>query len=439
MIDRDKFYFRTFCVLFWVAATFGFVSQEILPFLEAAWRPLSLVLDVGMLILGLKTLRGKYLTWLIAIFFGIAFLSSRINGMTLVQTLNGIREFFPMIWPYVIVLYLFKSKQAERFRDSFDKQMKVFLILQAICITEQFLRYGANDFGGGSMGKGYSGQASLLIISLVFYFVTKDWDADNYLKSLWENRGYFLLLYPIFLNETKVSFIALAMMFLLLYKFEFKSIWKIIITLPVFALLGYGLFQVYLWATGGDDEIGTSNYIVDYLSGTDDFTPEELIDIIEIVAVEGEHEEMETFQMGEFDMPRIMRIALVPTVLEQTPGGLVLGAGLGHFKGGTTLERTQLAQDNIFMFNGTMTTFLMIFISMGVLGILWYFFWTKYAIKWKTREGTMALQWKIYLTAMVVLIFFYNDSFRFYPFPVIFYILCCLRTYPAVAETESQN
>jgi len=439
MIDRDKFYFRTFCVLFWVAATFGFVSQEILPFLEPAWRPLSLVIDAGMLILGLKTLRGKYITWLIAVFFVIAVLSSKINSMTVVQTLNGLREFFPLIWPYVIVVYLFKSRQAEYFRDSFDKQMKFFLILQAICITEQFLRYGANDLGGGSMGKGYSGQASIMIISIVFYFVTKNWDADNYLKSFWRNRWYFVLLYPIFLNETKVSFVVVALMFLLLYKLEFKSVWKIVITLPVFALMGYGMFQLYLWATNQGDEIGTSDYIEEYLYGADEFTSDELIDIIEIVDVEGEHDEMETGIMGDYDMPRFMRIALAPAVLERTPGGLMLGAGLGHFKGGTTLERTKLAQDYIYMFNGTMTTFLMIFISTGILGLLWYFFWAKYTLKWKHRAGPMSLQWKMYLMALVVLICFYNDCFRYFPFPVIFYILCCFKSYPAVVDNNSEN
>lgn len=432
MIDRDKFYFRTFCVLFWVAATFGFVSQELIPPIEGVWRPFMILIDFLMMVLGLKTLRDKKHIYLVAAFFALVAVSNYFNGLTLVQSLNGCREFFPLLWPLIIVDYLFNSEYADQFRESFKKQLFVFLILQAVCITEQFIRYGANDHGGGSMGNGYTGQASLLIISIIFYIVSSDWDGDNYLQSLWRNRWYFLLLYPILLNETKVSFVMVTVMMLLLYKFEWKSVWKITITLPIAIVAMVGLFQVYLWATGQEDEVGTADYIDEYLVGSD-IDIDEMYDIIQSQIEESGPASDDNI----IDLPRFLRIALLSVPVEASEGGWLLGTGVGHFKGGTTLEVTEFAKEYEWIYTGSMTQLVMVFMSLGIFGVLWYFLWMKRAIRWKTRAGKMALSRKIFLTAMIILIFFYNDSFRYYPFPVLFYILCCVTIYPRTNDEEN--
>ena len=420
MIRRDPFYFRLFCIIFWMVGVSSFVIEEILPFLDSLKQVIMLVSDVIILILGLVTLKTKKDKILIVAFAVLGVLSSVVNKVPAVLWVNGFRDYIPFLMLLPLIRYFMTCDESARFRESFDRQLKYFLILQAFCVTEQFILYGANDAGGGSLGFGYSGTISMVIILLSFYFVSKNWDGDNYLRSLWENRLYVFLMFPVFLNETKVSFLLLLVYFLLLYPFKIQSIGKMLIALPVVLIVAAGLAWAYMWATNMDElyDLG------DYLSGGTD--PEEVIELAEMAI---ELTESEDFDAFELDIPRFLKLTMMPGALERTRGGLVLGAGLGHMKGWTTLERTPFARENGALLFGTRMSAHMFFLSLGILGMIWVCFWYWDALDFKKKEANLALQTKLFLLMVAVLGFFYSDSFRYIVPCIVFYYLSMTSSY----------
>lgn len=424
MIDRDKFYYRIFCITFWVVSCTGFVTQEILPFLDVLYRPIMLLADVTLLILGLKTLSNRTEKWLIAIFFAIAILANTVfNHLSLLVTVNGIRDFVPLIFALPLVRYLFvTSRYADKFRESMDRQLFIFLVLQAVCITEQFLRYGAGDHGGGTMGNYCSGIATVSICLTSFYFTTRNWDPDRYLYSLWENRKYIILLYPVFLNETKVCFVLLAIYFALLYRYNFRSVGKVFIALPFMALVLAGAYFAYSSATDNDEaDVTSGDFIETYLTGGTDAE--------EIVELANNAEEYDLFDetWGYEDLPRFLKLGFLFPVLDvDAGGGIWFGAGVGHFKGGTFLDTTPMAKEYRWLIGGTIPMLFFIAFSLGIVGLIWFIAWSLHFIAFKRYNDSLGLKMKIFIGLTILIILFYNDSIRYYPLPFLLYYFAML-------------
>lgn len=423
MIDRDLLYFRTLCVVFWITATFGFISQELLPPIAPLQSPLFLACDAVIAILGLTCLRGRKQIILFSAFWVIAFVSTiLINHESWLTFINGSRNFFGMLFSLPICVYILNSPRWIQFKNALDQQLLIFLCLQAVCITEQFIRYGANDHGGGTMGNGSSGIASILIILTSFYFVIKQWDYNNFIRSLWKNKIYIFLLYPVLLNETKSSFVLIAVYFLLLYKFEFKSIGKMIIGLPIAFLFFIGIYNVYLNATGfNSDEVIEGDAISDYLGGGDDI--EDLIEEAQMVQ-DGVFDDADAQSVFTLDLPRFAKFGLIPFILQDAPGNVVLGAGLGQYKGGTNLEYTKFREVNEWYLQGTVTTLLLFTIQLGVIGVIWYVVWMLYSLNLKSYKNMKTKKIKLFLGIVALFIMFYNDSFRVLTFNIIFFYYC---------------
>lgn len=419
MLNRDKFYFRVFCTVFWVVSCVGFTTQEILPFLDMVYRPVMMLGDLILVWLGLLTLRNRKDIVLILVFCGLVFISNIIlNRLSLLVTVNGIRDFVPIIFSLPIVRYLLASPYADDFRQSFNRQLYIFLILQAICVTEQFFRYGAGDHGGGTMGNLSSGLVSISICLTSFYLSTRDWDSDNYLKSLWRNRVYIILLYPVFLNETKVSFFLLAIYFALLYRFNIKSVGKVMLALPFMAIIAVGLFFAYLAATGQDTDVGSSDFIDVYLTGGANAE-----DIVELAHNADDYDLFDE-EWGFEDLPRFLKMGfLFPTLMVDTAGGVTFGAGAGHFKGGTFIEPTQLAQEYHWLIGGTIPLSFFIIFSLGISGLIWFIIWIIHALTFNNADGPFGLKMKIFIGLVILILLFYNDAVRYYPLPMILYYL----------------
>lgn len=441
MIDRDRFYFRVFCITFWVVSCIGFVSQELLPFLDGVInRPVVLLADIVAVVLGLATLRNTRDKLYTAIFFVLVAISNlAVNHISLLHTVNGIRDYIPLLFWLPVVRYFYNCRLRTEFRESFEYQLKVFLVLQAPCLVEQCIRYGAGDHGGGTYGNFGSGIISTLICLISYYFVSKRWNPDRYMRSLWENRWYILLLFPIFLNETKVSFIYLAIYFGLLYKWNFKSVGKVLLALPMIAAIGGALFWVYISASGfghGED-VTTSEFMEEYLGGG--INGEEIIELAQVAI---DHRDVYDEEWGFVDIPRFLKLGLLPDLLaNDTRGGNLLGAGVGHLKGGTYLELTPFAIENEWLFVGTVPLLMAFWMPLGVLGIIWLIAWILHAIDWKAAKTPPAGKLKLYLGLVVFIMLFYNDALRYNPFPIIFYWLCLASDYPIkyVTGTDSED
>ena len=246
MIERYKLYYRLFLTIFWIETCFGFVAEELLPFIEPLRNVLFLLCDVATLVLGLLTMRKRGDLAVFISFFVLAILSTVIvNGESWLTMLNGSRDFFGLILAIPIMRWFFLHERSAEFKRSMIKQLKIWMWLQAFCVTEQFIRYGANDHGGGTMGFGASGMTSMMIYLVSFFLVTRNWDSDSYFNSLRKNWVYVFLLFPSFLNETKVSFILLALYFILLIKYDRKLIVRLAIILPVSVAAFIGLGNIY--------------------------------------------------------------------------------------------------------------------------------------------------------------------------------------------------
>lgn len=424
MIERDTFYFRVFCVTFWVMGVTPFVLQEILPFLDFLIIPLRLIADVVLLIAGLTALEKKSDKILIGLFVLAGIISSVINQVPTMLWINGFRDYIPFLFALPVLRYVVTCKKAELFCRSIDRQLKIFLVIQAFCVTEQFIRYGAGDHGGGSLGDGFSGVISILIILISFYFVQKNWDGENYMRSLWENRLYIFLLFPVFLNETKVSFVFLFVYFVILFPFNIRSVGKSLIAAPVIALTFYGAYAFYMFATDSEYDITDSSFYDDYLTGGVD--GDDLVDLADMAL---EELEAGTDDWLFVDLPRGIKAGLIFPALEDSRGGSIIGAGLGHFKGGSVLEKTPFYIEHEAFIAGTRLESMLILIPLGIIGLIWYIFWIRYSLMMSIRSSKHALLLKILLLSVFVVTFFYNDFYSFI-FPcIVFYYLCVRSIY----------
>ena len=160
--------------LFWVWCTFGFISEEIAPFLLNVESSLFFLFDIILMVLGLVALKDKKDKKFVFSFIIIGYLITCLyNVYYALYYINGLREFIYLLWLIPIFRYIYNSCWGEEFVKKVDRTLFVFLIVQAVCITFQFLKYGANDHGGGSMGNGFSGIVSALIYLISFYLMKK--------------------------------------------------------------------------------------------------------------------------------------------------------------------------------------------------------------------------------------------------------------------------
>lgn len=414
----------------------NFVVEEILPFMASARLSLILVSDISFLLLGLATLRKRSDKIMIFIFLFLGVVSSIYNRVPTLLWINGLRDYIPFLFALPIIRYFYNCDHAEEYRKSFDRQLKIFLILQTVCVTEQFFRYGAGDHGGGSLGDLSSGLISISIILISFYFVTKDWDGENYLQSLKKNRLYFFLMFPVLLNETKVSFVLIFVYLILLYPFNLRSVGKSIVALPLMFILVAAMYGVYMFATDGQNDFASSEYLENYLSGGEDAE-----DIMELAENAVDFLVEYSDEMDYVDLPRFMKVGLIVPALDDSRGGLVLGAGLGHLKGGSNFDQTDFKKDHLPLLFGTVMTVLFIVIPLGLVGLIWLIFWYKDVLKFSRRPYPMAIKVKLFLLVIAVLTFFYNDYVRYLVPVCIFYYIALAATYPEVgagSKTEEK-
>jgi hypothetical protein len=343
---------------------------------------------------------------------------------------NGSRQFIGMLFFVPIFRYLLTCERGAEFKQKIDRQLYIFLWIQALCLVEQFVRYGAGDHGGGSMGNGSSGTISTLICMISFYLISQKWDENNYFKSLKDNKQYVLLLLPVFLNETKISLIYIAVYFILLYRYEIKNIGKLVFLVPLFAVMMVGAYYLYVVATNQEDtNVLSSEYMTEYLVGED---TDEIITYSQMAA----NDEYEDDYIWFIDVPRFLKVSLMPETLSTTNGGMILGAGLGHFKGGSSVERTKFFAENMWVLNGSIFMLYIYVIQLGILGLIWGI--TSFiAILRGHGNAPLERKNKLFIIMIYVAAMFYLPMLTFLPLAVVFYYICAVST-TKVAEVAKQ-
>lgn len=415
-LDKYVLYRRTLFAIFWVWATFGFLQEELLPFLASIRSVLFLGLDALLLLLIVLLVRDRK-----AILFAIGFLLLAVVSTIFVQKLsvinlvNGCRDFLPLLsLPLFVEL---QRRYGDDFIERFDKQLFYFLVLQAPCIVWQFLNYGANDAGGGSFGYGYSGIISTSIYIISFYLIQKRWTYTNYFKDLLDNKLLVLLLFPTFLNETKVSFVFCLCYFLLLMKIDAKIILKMVVAAPLVLVVLFFVYNIYLSATGNEDDITSLDYYTETYLAVDD--PDQLMMIGEML------------QGGEFedddwvvDLPRFTKIMFFPALMESSDNSQLMGAGVSHFKGGTSLAQTKFADEYQWALTGTVPYSYFVLVQLGYLGVVGFIAYILfYGFKIGQKMPNRMLNIQVLLFVVVSIVLCYNDSFRVGGFNMIFFYI----------------
>lgn len=442
MIDRYKLYFRTFLITFWVAQCFGFVSEELLPPINALRSPVLFLCDMVILLLGIVTLRinrNKGDNRVVGSFAVIAVVSTLlVNREGFLMLFNGLRDFIGLLFILPILRYFFTCRKGgESYVRSFDRQLMVYLWLQAVCVTWQFIKYGAGDNVGGTMGEGASGVVSTCIYFVSFYLMTKRWDANkSYFHNLWNNFILVFLLYPSFLNETKISFIFLLCYFLLLMKLDRTAVRKFVVAIPaLFAILAI-LFPIYLDVTDQDaDRVLSEEFFDDYLFGGEDL--DRMVEVA--LLVQDGTIEIDASDVWSVDIPRFTKILWLPQTLEDSKGGMIFGAGLGQFKGGQSVEMSRFAKDNQWALLGSRPWSFFVIVQLGLLGFIWYIATAVRILNYKRLSYAFAKNIKIYLTVILFLILFYNESLRTFQFCTILFYIAFFASFKFSDEDKMQS
>lgn len=430
MIEKYKLFSRVFFTAIWIQLCATFIFTELIPGLEGKQSYLYLFCDVVYLILGLSTISNRRDVIVLVSFYVIAIASAIVNHQGIVVFLNGSREFFGLLFMAPIIRYFLKGKNADKFVRSVDRQLYAFLWIQLPCLIYQYIKYGAGDYGGGSLGYGCSGVVTTLIFLISFYLVNKRWDERlSYVSNLVKNRVLVLLLFMTILNETKIGFIYIVIYFVFLMKIDRRFILRLIMLSPVIILLVSLMNYLYFTVTNANSDEFNTELFIDYFIGAD-------MDALVDMAIESQYSGTEFESM--VDLPRFGRFLLLPEMLKACDGGYILGAGIGQFKGGSVLEMTELSSDFQWLLSGSVVTIFFVLVQLGVMGIIWVLY-TLISLLMTPDKQVRANCILAFMAVIFMLTFIYNDSIRLAYMCFVMSYICMFGLQPHVGGPRINN
>ncbi|MBR6489512.1 MAG: hypothetical protein IKT03_03160 [Muribaculaceae bacterium] len=410
---------RLFFIGFWLATCTGFVSDlfwgpyEVSPLTTIS----QLVVDVIVLFLAFCTVRKKIDIILIISLLTIAAISGFIvNDDSIVVWLNGIRYFFPVMFLPPILRYFWATEyRHDLFVKSLDKQLYIFLWLQVPTVLFQFFMYGAGDFVGGTMGGWFSGILSFSIYYTSFYLLNKRIDRNNILQSLYKNWIYIFLLFPTFLNETKISFGLIIAYFVLLLPIDRKYLIRLTFLTPLIVILvGIGSTFYFSTVTGSEKFELSQEFFENYLTA-------------DLNNIEGAVEYAEKNYEETFDIPRFAKLELVLMVFNEQPGHNLFGFGLSLYRHGKIVEAADFYNEYDWLMKGTSPQMMSSALQLGIIGSIWYiiFFISLFFIKpypYIKRNYNM----QVYFFLAFVILLFYADYWQYPNFSHVLFLFLFL-------------
>lgn len=406
-----------FWAVFWVWGTFGFLADDVFRPLQQARSAVLWALDAVMVMMACAVVRRRWAIVITMTFAALAWLiTCRINHESTLFWINGMREFVGLLMVYPVMLYIMDDERSrEQFLDAFDRQGLYFLIVQAFCIIVQLFKYGAGDLVGGGFGHYFSGQVSVTIYLISFFLLRRRIDPNHFLYSLGQNKVYVILLLPTFVNETKVSFVMLALYFLLLAPIDRKLLLRMVIIAPVVALLLWvGLF-IYNYTTS----LSQSGI---HFSSVEDVVAYFVLDDLE--KVEGDARWNMENNRGITDVPRFTKLAYLAVLNEQEPGHMLTGFGVGQFKGGTQIATSDFARTYDWLLMGSVPYIFHIYIQLGIVGLVLLQFYVVFlALKRPHWASGRDVNLQLMLLAVVLIVYLYNDMLRNLAFCLLFFSL----------------
>ena len=413
-------------VTFWLYVTIAFVAEEFFPALMPAVAPVRSAATLAAGALGIVLLRRRIDVAVVAVFAVIVAVSALVNGNSLMFTLNGVRGYLAALFVMPVLRWQFAVPEGARRRlmAGIDRQLVAYLAVQAMCVTWQFVRYGANDHGGGSWGMGGTGVVTVSIYLVSFWLMTRRWDAARtYLSNLWHNAWLVLLLFPTMLNETKVGLVILPLYFLLLMPFGRGYARRMLVAVPVLAACVIGAGALYLHTIDRDfGTIFSARNINEYIFGGDD--PQAMISNRKAYVA---NPDSVPYSDWNCDLPRFVKMQQIPDMLADTGGELALGTGVGHLRKSAVMDSSDFARRYEWVIGGTLPFIFMLMAELGIAGVVWFMGVLALWLRPAGREpGTHMLNLRILWACVALILLFYNEAFKIVPFMMLF-------LYPLVA------
>lgn len=349
---------------------------------------LNICIDVIIIIICIYLL-SKVKNNIIFYFFIILItFSFIINEGNITTFTNGFREFSSFFLLPIIYKYLFYSLNCKKIIKSFNTFLYTFLSIQIPISIFQYLQYGAGDAVGGSLGAGFSGVLTFTIFLSTFYLMTQNFDPNNVIKCFLKKSYLLIFWIPTFINETKISFILIILFFILLNKIKIKNIFRYAALSITLIPLVVAFDTAYEKTTGNSylNGILTEDFIEDYLLNDDDKYD---------------------------DIPRFRKIIIFTTTFDFKD--VMIGKGLGHFKGGTTLDPTPFAAKYQWLLAGSRPMIFFLLVQVGVIGtLLFILYWTILVIPKNSKKQRVEYSSNLiaYATICFTIIMLYNDSLR---------------------------
>lgn len=404
-------------VIFWITSTYAYPLQEMAPSVFTTLNPYIYMLGEGLImVLGLWTLRNRLDIILLATLLIVSLTSKVLNGISFITFANGMRQYLDLVFILCIIRYLLATRiRLEYFIPLFEKNLYLFLLLQFPVMVQQCIRWGAFDNVGGSLGWMMSGPISTLLYVISFYLMTRRWDTNkSYIANLKQNWILLVCLFPSMLNETKISFIYLALYFVLLVPLGKGYLKKILYIIPLTGLFAFGsieLFSVVQSNSNYANDIHEFS-IKDYVLGQED---------MRTAIQDGTMEDaIPYFEEENVDLARGLKFASLPIVIRSHPHGFWFGFGPSQFKGGSVMDQTEFAKEFSWLLTGTTISLLMFQIDLGVFGMLWLLAYL--LILFRAWQRVKKREWRLtlFMAIIVILNLFYMAPHQILPFMIIF-------------------
>lgn len=424
-MKQSLLYQRILFFTVWFRCTFPFINEEILDIPKLAQIPMLLT-DGVFVILGLLTLRNRRDRWVVMTFLFVSYICTMVlNHTSIIFYINALREFITFLFLIPIFRYFSENQEREHiFKNSLDRQLFIFLWVQVFCVTWQFFKYGAGDHGGGSLGNYNSGIITTLIYMFSFYLMHKRIDPNHVLESIKRNALLIFLLFPTMLNETKIGFIYIVLYFLLLMPIDMKLFKRIFIIVPTIIVMLNVILSVYV-STADNSIYSEDNWLMEYLTVED----------VENTLGAAEWSESENLS---YDMPRFAKLGMIPLMFSEHPMYWITGAGIGQFKGGTTLAKTDFSEQWYWAMDGTIPYLYFMVIQLGYIGVaLFVIYWILYLIRPIKPGYKRDPNIQLWLLALIIITLFYHDAFRNSVFGFFFMMMTYYSWHPS--EPKENN
>ncbi len=385
----NSFQRKLFTVLLFSTAVLGYVAQFVLggnktP-LYAAYDAIILVLGISSLSYMRAGLRNPIIFIIVCFIINFSY-----SDVSLYTSLNGSREIITIMSLIIFYNKVFSEgneEDAQWYINLVSKYGIFFLLIQIPTAFQQYLAYGPSDFVGGSFGYGGSGILTILVICMVYYL-------HFFARNITVNALLYIGLIPLFLNETKISFILIPLMiFFVKFQPKVKSILIAGIGAVVFFLIFNNFYEAsYLSFDDSASGIFSGDFLSNYL----------MADIY-------------TFD----DIPRFTKIILAWNLLAQDANTFLFGYEYGLFKGGSIGEISHFAQNYEWLLGGTRPYLFFLILQGGLLLVVGVFWLVLYINKYFRKPN----KFQVFLALIFLMIMCYNDSLRNHNCMTVFFFL----------------